>query len=85
MLELARRVQRWQQHPDGPDLAPKAVKRSALRARDQLVKHNLIWQWAWAVWVQRLLRLLVLTWAEHLLPKVMHLAQPMQPLVVQKN
>jgi RNA polymerase sigma factor (sigma-70 family) len=49
VLELARRVQRWQQHPDGPDLAPKAVKRSALRARDQLVKHNLrlvahIWQ-----------------------------------------
>ena len=49
VLELARRVQRWQQHPDGPDLAPPAVKRSALRARDQLVKHNLrlvvhIWQ-----------------------------------------
>jgi len=49
VIELARRVQRWQQYPDGPELAPKAIKRSALRARDQLVNHNLrlvahIWQ-----------------------------------------
>jgi RNA polymerase primary sigma factor len=41
VLELSRRIQRWQQHPDGPDHAPKPVRRSALRARDQLVQHNL--------------------------------------------
>lgn len=49
VLELSRRVQRWQQHPAGPSHAPKTVRRSALRARDQLVNHNLrlvahIWQ-----------------------------------------
>ena len=49
VLELSRRIQRWQQHPDGPSHAPKAVRRSALRAREQLVRHNLglvahIWQ-----------------------------------------
>ena len=49
VIELARRVQRWQQYPDGPELAPKAIKRMALRARNQLVNHNLrlvahIWQ-----------------------------------------
>jgi len=41
VLELSRRVQRWQQHPAGPSHAPKPVRRSALRARDQLVNHNL--------------------------------------------
>jgi len=41
VLELARRIQRWQQHPDGPDHAPKPIRRSALRARDRLVSHNL--------------------------------------------
>lgn len=41
MLELSRRIQRWQQHPDGPSHAPKPVRRSALRAREQLVRHNL--------------------------------------------
>jgi len=49
VLELSRRIQRWQQHPDGPDHAPKAIRKSALRARDRLVSHNLrlvphIWQ-----------------------------------------
>ena len=33
VLELSRRVQRWQQHPDGPSHAPKP-----LRAREQLVR-----------------------------------------------
>lgn len=41
VLELSRRVQRWQQHPSGPAHAPATVRRSALRARDQLVHHNL--------------------------------------------
>jgi RNA polymerase primary sigma factor len=41
VLELARRIQRWQQHPDGPDHAPKPIRRSALKARDRLVSHNL--------------------------------------------
>ena len=49
VLELSRRIQRWQQHPDGPDHAPKPIRQSALRARDRLVSHNLrlvphIWQ-----------------------------------------
>ena len=41
VLELARRIQRWQRHPAGPKSAPKRLRRSALRARDQLVHHNL--------------------------------------------
>lgn len=41
VLELSRRIQRWQHHPEGPAKAPAAVRRSALRARDRLVRHNL--------------------------------------------
>lgn len=41
MLELARRIQLWQAHPGGADQAPCPVRRRALRARDQLVCHNL--------------------------------------------
>ena len=41
VMELSRRIQRWQQHPDSPSHAPKPVRRSALRAREQLVRHNL--------------------------------------------
>ena len=41
VMELSRRIQRWQQHPGGPEHAPKPVRRSALRAREQLVRHNL--------------------------------------------
>jgi RNA polymerase primary sigma factor len=41
VLELARRIHSWQQHPAGPDHAPDPVRRRALRARDQLVLHNL--------------------------------------------
>ena len=41
VLELSRRIQAWQHHPGGPDQAPSVVRRRALRARDQLVRHNL--------------------------------------------
>jgi RNA polymerase primary sigma factor len=41
VMELSHRIQRWQKHPDGPAHAPKPVRRSALRAREQLVRHNL--------------------------------------------
>ncbi len=51
MLELARRIRRWQQHPGGPDHAPEPLRRSAQRARDQLVRHNL--------------RLISHTWGRH--------------------
>ena len=51
VLELARRIHRWQQHPGGPDHAPEPVRRKALRARDQLVRHNL--------------RLISHTWGRH--------------------
>jgi len=51
VLELARRIRRWQQHPGGPDHAPEPLQRSALRARDQLVRHNL--------------RLISHTWGRH--------------------
>ena len=41
VLELARTIQRWQQHPAGPTQAPRAIQKRGLRARDQLVRHNL--------------------------------------------
>ncbi|UPM50914.1 MULTISPECIES: sigma factor [unclassified Synechococcus] len=41
VLELARMIQRWQQHPGGPDQAPPAIRKRGRRARDQLVRHNL--------------------------------------------
>ena len=41
VLELSRRIQRGQAHPSGPAGAPEPVRRSGLRARDQLVRHNL--------------------------------------------
>ena len=41
VLELARVIQSWQRHPQGPDQAPKALRRRGLRARDRLVRHNL--------------------------------------------
>jgi RNA polymerase sigma factor (sigma-70 family) len=51
VLELSRCIQRWQQHPDGPDHAPEPIRRRALRARNQLVRHNL--------------RLISHTWCRH--------------------
>jgi RNA polymerase sigma factor (sigma-70 family) len=51
VLELSRCIHRWQQHPAGPDHAPDQVRRKALRARDQLVRHNL--------------RLISHTWCRH--------------------
>ena len=41
VLELARRIQRWQQWPGGVEAAPTAVRKSGSRARDHLVRHNL--------------------------------------------
>ena len=41
VLELARLIQRWQQHPGGPDQAARAIRKRGQRARDQLVRHNL--------------------------------------------
>ena len=40
-LHQAALVQAWQRHPDGPDGAPKAVKRRGLRARNRIVSANL--------------------------------------------
>jgi RNA polymerase sigma factor (sigma-70 family) len=41
VIELSRRIQRWQSHPDGPAKAPAPLRRRGLRARDRLVCHNL--------------------------------------------
>jgi len=54
VLELARRIRRWQQWPGGPGAAPMAVGKSGSRARDHLVRHNL--------------RLIVHTWGRMALP-----------------
>ena len=54
VLQLARRIQRWQQWPGGPGAAPPAVAKSGSRARDHLVRHNL--------------RLIVHTWGRMALP-----------------
>ena len=54
VLQLARRIQRWQQWPGGPGAAPTAVAKSGSRARDHLVRHNL--------------RLIVHTWGRMALP-----------------
>ncbi len=54
VLQLARRIQRWQQWPGGPGAAPTAVAKSGSRARDHLVCHNL--------------RLIVHTWGRMAVP-----------------
>ena len=54
VLQLARRIQRWQQWPGGPGAAPTAVAKSGSRARDHLVRHNL--------------RLIVHTWGRMAVP-----------------
>jgi RNA polymerase sigma factor (sigma-70 family) len=51
VLELSRRIRCWQEHPDGPEQAPAHVRRRALSARNQLVRHNL--------------KLISHTWAKH--------------------
>lgn len=38
---LARQIQEWQGHPDGPENAPKLVQRRGLRAQQQLVEGNM--------------------------------------------
>ena len=40
-IHQAALVQRWQQHPGGPDNAPPAVRRRGLRARNRIVAANL--------------------------------------------
>ena len=40
VLELARLIQRWQQHTGGPAQAPRALRKRGQRARDQLVRHG---------------------------------------------
>jgi len=40
-LHLGQAIRRWQDHPDGPDLAPAPVRRRGLRARDRMVEANL--------------------------------------------
>jgi len=54
VLQLARRIQRWQQWPGGPGDAPPVAAKSGSRARDQLVRHNL--------------RLIVHTWGRMAVP-----------------
>jgi len=54
VLQLARRIQRWQQWPGGAGAAPPAVAKSGSRARDHLVRHNL--------------RLIVHTWGRMAVP-----------------
>jgi len=41
VLELSRRVQSWRNQPTGVEQGPCAMRRRALRARNQLVCHNL--------------------------------------------
>jgi RNA polymerase primary sigma factor len=41
VLELSRRVQSWRNQPTGKDQCPCAMRRRALRARNQLACHNL--------------------------------------------
>jgi RNA polymerase primary sigma factor len=38
---LSRQIREWQDHPDGPDDAPKAIQRRGLRAQQQLVEGNM--------------------------------------------
>jgi len=38
---LSRQIREWQEHPDGPDAAPKAIQRRGLRAQQQLVEGNM--------------------------------------------
>jgi len=40
-VHLGAAIRRWQDHPDGPDLAPAPVRRRGLRARDRMVEANL--------------------------------------------
>jgi len=40
-VHLGAMVRRWQDWPDGPDLAPAPVRRRGLRARDRMVAANL--------------------------------------------
>lgn len=40
-IELSRKIQAWQQHPNGPKNCSPIIKRIGLAARNKLVRHNL--------------------------------------------
>lgn len=40
-LTLGRAVRTWQDHPDGPDGCPPAIRRRGLRARERFIQSNL--------------------------------------------
>ncbi len=49
VIELSRKIQAWQKHPNGPEACPSAIKRIGIAARNKLVQHNLrlvvkVWQ-----------------------------------------
>lgn len=41
VIELSRKIQAWQQHPNGPEACPPIIKRIGIAARNKLVRHNL--------------------------------------------
>ena len=41
-IELGRIIQKWQQHPLGPDNAPAEIKRAGLRAKETLFSENVL-------------------------------------------
>ena len=41
VIELSRKIQAWQQHPNGPEACPPITKRIGVAARNKLVRHNL--------------------------------------------
>ena len=40
-VSLGRQIRAWQDHPGGPEQAPKAIQRQGLRARSRMVQANL--------------------------------------------
>ena len=40
-VSLGRQIRAWQDHPEGPENAPKSIRRQGLRARSRMVKANL--------------------------------------------
>ncbi|MCP9821015.1 sigma-70 family RNA polymerase sigma factor [Synechococcus sp. Cruz-9H2] len=42
VIELARQVRAWQDHPAGPDGCPELIRRRGIRARNRIVSGNLL-------------------------------------------
>lgn len=42
VIELAREIQAWRSHPDGPDACPDQLRRRGLRARNRLITGNMM-------------------------------------------